>query len=182
MYPIIKKVLLIFPLFCALNANSRQKTNSVIKEVAYPRYFDCEAVLKDGVLTVENAKIQRKYKWNNGLLQSISITNKKTGRSWALQTTKPDFWMPGMPKADSESSLVVIIVPETTVQHGYLQILINIKIGSLQVKRILRIYPQVPAIASDFYLQGEAEAGWKKQQQQISLTDLKNIEDEAAAR
>ncbi len=144
------------------------------------KYLDCSVLWNDSLLVLENAQIQRKYNWNNGLLQTISITNKATGKSWALQTSKPDFWVPGMPETARESNLEVNVVAENPVQHTYLRVVVTTKAGLLQVKRIFKVYPQVPAIACDFYLQGVAEAGW--QQQQLSLTDLKNIEDEAAAR
>ena len=55
----------------------------------------CHAVLKDSTLVLENNRMSRTYRWNNGNLISTGITDKTTNHTWPLNGNTPDCVPPG---------------------------------------------------------------------------------------
>ncbi|MET3980952.1 hypothetical protein ABIB62_004087 [Mucilaginibacter sp. UYP25] len=75
---------------------------------------DCKATLKDGTLTLENNCLSRSYKWDEGAIRSISLTDKTTGRKWELAGSNADNYFPGAGKRLTVA--LKLIVYRQTVQ------------------------------------------------------------------
>lgn len=118
------------------------------------RYSDCFVQLKDGVLTVGNSKMERAFKLNNGNLITRQIINKETGFQWTSSDENPDISLPGVTEKPILESFRSYIVPQTLSKEAYVEVEIIFKSGTLSVKRIIRLYPDCPAIGSDFYFKG----------------------------
>ena len=120
-------------------------------------YVDCFVQLKEDVLTVGNSKIERIFKFNNGHLITRHILNKETGFQWNTTDNTPDISFPGITdKADLES-FRTHIVEQTLSKEAYVEVEIIYKVDQLFVKRIIRLYPDCPAIGFDFYFKGNIE-------------------------
>lgn len=123
-------------------------------------YLDCSVSLKEDVLVVENARIRRTYSLNGGNLATTSIENKSNGYVWKTSDMKPDMVLPGQSGKFKCLSFEADIVPETASRHSFLSVTIVCSVDKLEIKRVLRLYPECPAIASDFFFKGEPAADW----------------------
>ncbi|MBC8033760.1 MAG: alpha-galactosidase [Chitinophagaceae bacterium] len=137
----------------------------------------CFATLKDSVLTIGNSLISRMYDWNNGHIISKSITDRKAGYTWQLDGSKPDGFIPGT-DGQSNGTFSVEDVAATSIAPAYLKVNITASLGSVQVKRVFRLYPDCPAIACELYYKGKTQAAWESTL--ANQATLGNIENAAA--
>lgn len=146
---------------------------------------ECRAERVGDELILANSWIERRYRWNDGNLISISLTNKRTGHSWSLPGQTPDVRIPdtntlNTPTSGSTGTLSVVPYPATTTTPAHLQATVSVTFGMLQLKRVFRIYPACPAIACDYYLRGRGSGDW--QAAATNTGDLRNVENQAAER
>lgn len=120
-------------------------------------YGDCFVQLKDDLLTVENSKIERVFKFNNGHLITRHIVNKETGFQWNATDNTPDISFPGITDNAYLESFRAYIVEQTLSKEAYVEVEIIHKVNQLFVKRIIRLYPGCPAIGFDFHFKGNME-------------------------
>jgi alpha-galactosidase len=156
----------------ASNTFAQKTSQKVSAQSGSPDF--CSARLTDETLILENSRISRTYTWNKGNLITKTITDKQTGKTWTSISRKPDMSFPGQPSDTNEATFSSGIVPETPIKPEHLEAIVLCKSGSLEIKRIFRIYPGCPAIACDVYLRGKAEKPWV--QQTSNPGDLQNIE------
>ena len=130
--------------------------------------------LQADTLVMGNAQIERKFAWNKGNLITHSLTNKVSQHTWINQSKLPDFSVTGSQVQASNSSFTAKELPETSIRQGYLEITAAFTVGTLEVKRVFRIYKDCPAIACDTYLRGTMNASSEKSA--TSQGDQKNIE------
>ena len=135
---------------------------------------DCSAKLENDVLTLENSKISRTYKWNNGNIITTSLTDKQSGKVWQMNPKKPDLSFPGETEKGEHANFSSVIVAETAIAPAHLEAVIVYSLGKLEVKRVFRLYSNCPVIACDLYLRGESANTWI--QAGINLADMVNIE------
>ena len=119
----------------------------------------CHAVLKDSTLVLENNRMSRTYRWNNGNLISTGITDKTTNHTWPLNGNTPDCVPPGTGTA-TNGRLETEFIPLSATSPAYPAATVTVILGSLEMKRVFRIYPDCPAIACDYYLRGNVNARW----------------------
>jgi len=124
---------------------------------------DCRAALENGVLTLENSLIRRRYKWNNGNLISQSLEDKSNGQAWNLRSKKPDCTFPGTTTKAASGRLEIFERESDSIKPAHLNVVVTFKLDNLEVKRSFRIYPDCPAIACDYYLRGTASTTWQKE-------------------
>lgn len=137
----------------------------------------CKATLVNDTLTLQNSQIKRCYLWNGGNLKSCSLTDKRSGYTWKLNDRSPDQLFPGAGNA-SGGKFTVRQIGATDISVAFLQAEVEVKLGTLEVKKVFRIYPDCPAIACDYYLKGTANDLWAPTQ--TSNGDLRNIENNNA--
>ena len=135
---------------------------------------ECSAKLENDVLTLENAKISRTYKWNKGNLITQSITDKVGGKVWQVSSNKPDLTLPGQTEKADKAVFVAKIIPETAVAPEHLEAEVTYVLDKLEVRRVFRLYPGCAAIACDLYYRGESAVDWLKPG--TNLADMVNIE------
>ena len=135
---------------------------------------DCKIELKQDTLTIENNQIKRSWLWNNGNLITCKLEDKGNGLAWQLRNNQPDLSLPGVEKEGSEASIRVEEVPASLQYTHHLRATVEYKAGNLQVRKILKIYPDCPAIACELYLKGQASQKWIKALD--NPADLQNIE------
>ena len=120
----------------------------------------CTIERKDSLLVVENSKIKRVYLWNHGNLITRTIENKSNGYVWNTTDRTPDMSLPGVSTRAQLLSFEVDTIPESTSHYSYIAANMVYAMGDLQIKRVIRLYPDCPAIASDFYFKGTAPGNW----------------------
>ena len=102
------------------------------------------AILKNGVLTLENSCIRRQYCWNDGHLISLSIHDKLGKKTWTLTARKPDFSVPDLPETVSEGAFQVAEIPASPMVPAHLEAEVTCRLGGLRVKRVFRLYKDCP--------------------------------------
>ncbi len=138
---------------------------------------ECKASLSDTVLTLENSVMARRFSWNGGDLKTLALTDKATHYTFSLNPLQPDAVFPGTGTATG-GKLEVHEMAATPVSPAYLEATVTVALGTLDVKRVFRIYPGCPAIACDYYLRGTVKARWSVAS--VNAGDLRNIENAAA--
>lgn len=115
--------------------------------------IECQVLLQDGILSLENARIRRKYRWNSGRLIGLRIEDVARGHGWNLEGRVPD--LSGETVFPSTAGhLYVTEQPATSVSPAHVRAEIVTSLGALVVKRVFRLYPDCPSIACDLYLRG----------------------------
>jgi len=134
----------------------------------------CFAIRKGDVLVLGNSRISRTFLWNDGNLITCELTDKRTGKTWVFETKKADMSFPGQPEEATNGEFSAVTVPETAIKPEHLEATVQYFLGTLEIKRVFRIYADCPAIACDIYLRGHAEKPTVKQA--VNPGDLQNIE------
>lgn len=114
--------------------------------------------LHNDTLTIGNAWIERKFLWNAGNPVTYSLTDKSSGQCWRNRAKSPDFRFSKAGDEVSNATYRSREIPETSVRPAYLEVTVAFSQGSLDVRRVYRIYESSPAIACDTYLRGSVEA------------------------
>jgi hypothetical protein len=102
------------------------------------------------------------------------MTNLVTGDCWVFSGDDPDASFPGINGEAIDGGYEIFEVTATPVCSSYLAVQISCTIGTLQVRRIYRLYNDCPAIKSEIYLRGSATVPWRKEA--AKEADQKNIE------
>ena len=140
------------------------------KQATYP----CSATLESDVLTLQNSKISRVYKWNNGNIITRSLTDKISGKVWQMNGTKPDLSFPQQAEKAEKAVFSSKVIAETAVTPEHLEAEITYFLDKLEVKRVFRLYPNCAVIACDLYFRGESNSVWL--QAGTNLADMVNLE------
>jgi len=134
----------------------------------------CYSRLQGDTLTIGNSLIARKLIWNNGNLITYSLIDITANQAWFNKTKSPDFQITkNIPNA-TNATYTSKEVKETTTQPGYLETTVSFTFGTLDVKRVFRIFNNCPAIACDTYLKGKLTG--MVSEDATNLADKKNIE------
>ncbi len=133
------------------------------------------ATLSDDILTVENSRIRRRYRWNDGNIISHEILDKGSGHLWELAGDKPDLSFPGVAGDPGACYFSVTESPANLVSPSHGRVDVCFRIGGLEVRRVFRVYPDCPAIACDLYIRGKTSASWRTSLPEA--TDSGNVEN-----
>ncbi|MDL2291650.1 alpha-galactosidase, partial [Bacteroides sp. OttesenSCG-928-F21] len=147
---------------------------SLITLVVLHAQESCYSILNNDTLTIGNQQIERKFIWNNGNLITYSLTDKAANQSWLNKTLKPDFVVSKSMPVAFNSSCNSRRVEETVLHPAFLEVTVSYSLGSLDIKRVYRIYNNTPAIACNTWLKGSTDAVFGGRT--TNLADMKNIE------
>jgi len=148
--------------------NSVRTNNSVPPGPTLPP----QASLQDGVLTLSNERISRRFLWNEGNLQSIDLTNIRSGHRWKLDSETPDIAPFGEVLKARNGKLQTRNVPKSPTVPAYLEAVISFSADQLEVKRTCQIFKNVPAIHCQL-----AYRGGQRQKQDKAPTSREMIEN-----
>lgn len=130
--------------------------------------------LENDTLTIGNSQIERKFVWNNGNLITHSLIDKAGSQVWINKSSKPDFYITKDSDTSTNFSYKSTEVLENGIHPNYLEVEVTFTLGTLNIKRIYRIYNNAPAIACDTYLRGTTNSIFGGRP--ANLADMKNIE------
>ena len=129
---------------------------------------DCYAKLDDSLLSIGNNQIERNFLWSDGHLITTSMLNKQNGKIWINQNKTNDLFIPGIIGKAENSTWSSSIKKETPIFPTHLEVIVEYNIEQLQIKRVFRIYPDCPAIATDTYLRSSTSIdNWDAKQNAV---------------
>lgn len=134
----------------------------------------CRISLKNDTLTLENGLIKRVWKWNNGNLITCGLQNKETGNQWNTKNKQADLFLPSESQQSGEAEIVSAFIEDSPQYCQHIRTTIQYSLGKLKIKKILKIYPDCPAIATELWFKGSAAKSWFNALP--NAVDLKNIE------
>ncbi|MDH6358521.1 alpha-galactosidase [Parabacteroides sp. PF5-9] len=134
----------------------------------------CVVELRNDSLFLENDLIKRSWKWNGGHLVSAGLCDKKNDIHWEVNNNKPDLLLPGEKDMGVEALIDAEIIEPSLQSVKHVQVAIHYKLGTLEIKRLFKLYDAVPAIACEFFIRGKASQNWVRSLSHAA--DLQNIE------
>ena len=164
----MRRILLIFVLFTSISVFSANE-NFQFSESG------CKVALKNDTFSIENTLIKRIWKWNNGNLISLSLENKKSGNNWKTNSRQVDLFLPSETTSAANSTIKTELIPDSYQFVKHVRTTIEYSLGNLQIRKILKIYPDCPAIATEIFYKGKASKTWFGTF--ANAVDLKNIEN-----
>ena len=120
---------------------------------------ECQVLLQNGILTLENTRIRRLYRWNGGALIGLRIEDVVRGHGWSLEGRRPDLLSNDEDLITSSGRLEVVEVAATSAMPAHLRAEVATSLGALEIKRVFRLYPECPAIGCDLYLAAKEGQG-----------------------
>jgi len=118
------------------------------------------AVLESGILRVGNDLVERTFTWNGGNLIPRTLTDKKRNVTWHLAGDEPGFLLPGLEPAGAGSFTARSFAGDGARAPCGGAVVVC-RLGPVEVKRVFRVYPGVPAVACDVFLRGPSSAAWE---------------------
>jgi alpha-galactosidase len=134
----------------------------------------CSARLEGDTLILENSFIARRFLWNDGNIKTWSVEDKTSKRIWRCGALRPDMSFPGTDEKGQKGTFIVEKIPGGSISFEHLRATVCCTVGTVEVRRVFRLYPQCPAIACDLYLRGKANISWV--QTESNPSELQNVE------
>ncbi len=150
--------------------------SSVLASQDYYNFSEagCLISLKNDTLVMENNLIKRTWKWNNGNIITLTLENKKSGTSLKSANKQADLFLPKEARTATNGDIKAEFVPDSYQFLKHVRTTIRYNLGDLQIRKIIRIYPDCPAIATELLYRGKASESWAGTV--ANAVDLKNIE------
>ncbi len=121
---------------------------------------NCKAELKNDILKLNNNTIEAQYLWNNGDLVEQNILEIESNNNLAFKSSsKSGFHMPGLNNKPEKSNLAVTKVVNDLFYNDHVKVEVLVDYKQLQLKRVLRLYPNSSAIFTEYYLKLKASQG-----------------------
>lgn len=143
--------------------------------IAKSQAGDCYSILAGDTLKIGNSRIERVYEWNNGLLKTCRIIDKKSGKVFTSQNNTADFSINR--EKPKNASYCVKQIPSDGIKPAHLLTVVNFMLGDLEVERNYRIYDGVPAIATDTRLKGNLNGIPDKDIENSDRSNIEHAED-----
>lgn len=130
--------------------------------------------LDKDTLVIGNALIERKFVWNNGNVITYSLTDKTAAQRWFNKSKNPDFQILKDKINITNITYTVQEVAGNAIHSSYLETEVAFTLGTLQIKKVYRIYNVSPVIQCSIYLKGSTEIVFDDKV--ANQADKKNIE------
>ncbi len=141
-------------------------------------FGSCEVRLEADILTLSTGAMARQFRWNGGALQTIRLTELAENINWDCRGERPDVQLP-VSHPCSDAKLNTRVVEATATAPAFLEATVQTRHGALEMKRVFRLYPGVPAIAAELYLKGTGLTA--SESQKSDAGSLSQLENAAAA-
>jgi len=145
-----------------------------VEKAFYFSEAGCIISLKNDTLVIENSLIIRTWKWNNGNIITLSLENKKSGGNFKTANKQSDLFLPKEAQKATNGDITAELVPDSYQFRKHVRTTIQYNLGDLQIRKIIKIYPDCPAIATELFYKGKASQKWFGTI--TNAADLKNIE------
>ncbi len=123
----------------------------------YNAVSDIDISLEKDTLIIGNGKVQFTYLWNNGNLGLLKIQDNESSKVLNFKSAPPEFYLLN----ESEDIIKPSMVIKENLELGYKEAIVEFVIGSLEVRRLIRIYTETKMVKNIFYLRGTGNASWE---------------------
>ena len=163
----MNKILLLIYLLVSASAFA-QNTNYGFSEAG------CKVLLKNDTLYIENNLIKRTWLWNKGNIITLSLENKKEKFQWKTANKQADLLLPLENQIATNTEIKSELIPDSYQFVKHLRTTLNYTLGNLNIRKIIKIYPECPVIAVELFYKGKASKTWAATI--ANAVDQKNIE------
>lgn len=139
--------------------------------------LDCKVSLKHDTLIIGNSQIKRTWLWNAGDLISVKLENQQAQQSFKLLNDKPDLQLQSQNVKASDATINAEWVNNSAQFTQHLKVLIHYSLGNLKIRKVLKLYPDCPAITTEIFLKGDVKGDWFSGNSNSNVTQLKNVEE-----
>ena len=122
-----------------------------ISSHAAPSWY---ARMSADTLTIGNTLIERTFLWNGGNLMTLTLKDLHSGICHHSMNIRPDLQLIKSESPAFDGNLDIVEVVRDEVHHAHLKVTVSFSLEGLNVRRVFRIYEDVPAIACDTWLNG----------------------------
>ncbi len=126
------------------------------------------------VLYIENNLIKRTWLWNKGNIITLSLENKKEKFQWKTANKQADLLLPLENQIATNTEIKSELIPDSYQFVKHLRTTLNYTLGNLNIRKIIKIYPECPVIAVELFYKGKASKTWAATI--ANAVDQKNIE------
>lgn len=167
---VVSKIIFLLVRFCAFNSEA------ALKDFAFQK-LDCKVSLQKDTLILENSQIKRTWFWNSGDLISTHLENLKANQAFKLINDKPDLQLQ-TEHIKASGAIISAEWVENSRQHTqHLKVILIYNLGNLKIQKVLKLYPDCPAITTEIFLKGNVKGDWFTSSKADNVTQLKNVED-----
>ncbi len=167
---IISKTIFLLMMLCAFH------TEAQVKDFVFQK-LDCKVSLQKDTLVLENSQIKRTWFWNGGDLISAKLENLQANQTIKLANDKPDLQLQTENIKASGAEISAAWVANSNQHTQNLRVVLIYDLGNLKIKKVLKLYPDCPAITTEIFLQGNVKGDWFSSSKTNNVTQLKNVED-----
>ena len=148
-----KKIVLVFLFFLSIVSIAQNKGLLESLNDEKNNIENCYSLIQNDTLIIGNTFIERKFKWNNGNIISISVENKKSGKTILMENgINPDFSINGLTAKKNSKNYSVNIINATPIVPSHLSVQIITLYEGLDVKQNFKIFPSSMGISCEYYL------------------------------
>ncbi|MCL3780870.1 alpha-galactosidase [Prolixibacteraceae bacterium JC049] len=132
----------------------------------------CKASLHDNILTISNECIEATFNWNNGDIAYKAIKNLATGKIAEFKASKGStFSLPGLKGKQKNGIIQREKITNNLFFNDHLQVTITTEMDNAFLKRILRVYPNSPAIFTSYFIKAKSKVV-SEEKSKASRTDM----------
>ena len=120
----------------------------------------CDALIRNDTLVLQNGLTTHSYHWNNGQLIPIKFANQDGTTLVFADQREPDFQIPGGSSPSARGILAKSVKRLSPLDDPYLEVKIAYNRDELNIKRVIKIYPHSRLISHHFHLRGNTDLRW----------------------
>lgn len=151
-----------------------------ILSTAHARYMpvrDALQTLQDTIV-IENNVVKHRYAWNNGNLMLLEAVDKRSGKRLLIDQPLPDVVLPEG-EVRTGATVRTFKNQANSFERQYTAVEICFTMGAVDIKRILKIYEDSPAVGHSFYYRGRStrpywEQNMKGGREMVEQRDTRN--------
>ena len=121
------------------------------------RFGDSFAHMEENILTMGNDRLIRRYRWNDGHLISLDMTDVARDIVWRSTYPQPDFELAVGEFIPRNAGIESRNVAADGVRDAHLEITIKASSDTLESQKICRIYHATPAIGCYYRFRASGE-------------------------
>ncbi|WP_026903251.1 alpha-galactosidase [Pedobacter glucosidilyticus] len=144
----------------------------------FSQSIDCKAELVGDNLIISNNLVSFFYNWNNGNIEFKGYQEKGSSIIQANETIE-DLKLFSKPFLSESATLTSSVKKRFNGEQKFLEVIVNFKLNSINIRRIIEIFPNSPSLRTYYYVKGSPQESWinitKKQVGTEIIEDLSSL-------
>ncbi len=119
---------------------------------------EVSAVLQNDTLYLQNKLVAFTYLWNHGNLILKEAKDNRTLQKLDFTNHKmPDMYLPGEEQESTNATIKITDQRRFPNEHLHKEVAIHFTLGTLEIKHIIKIYPEASALSHTYFCKGKAK-------------------------